>query len=292
MKQTLFSIVAFCLCFSVSATPPSLSANAIDLANGGLGFMRHMLSDECLPFNGAKESELENGTISETFFVPNQLGYWMMNAVLSVEARALHPALTYGFTTTELLDLLPCMLDKLEFMQENASYVDPQSGKIALFQTYDSFTGEALGSEFDRIVSMLDNAYLITALRLTANWLEDKDANLHNQAESILDQFDMDIWIDDDSLYLGGTNDPLVQPVDRIISESRLALVVALARGEMSPSLFSKILRYIQNDSVGNGSVAYLPFYGTALEIWVATALLPIELNTKLGCEIPPTTSK
>ncbi|MCB0643943.1 MAG: T9SS type A sorting domain-containing protein [Phaeodactylibacter sp.] len=292
MKNILVCLVAG---YILGAVTPAFGGNGSDslavvAANGGLHFLRVMLTDNCLPRNSATELELTNNSLSSEFFVPAQLGFWITAAVLSVEARQEYPELTFGFEQDELVLQLSCILNQLESILASDVYIDPLTGKKALFQVYYSLTGQApQGTDFEATVSMLDNLYLIVGLQTAANWLADIDPILQTQFEATLQAFDLGMWLEEDELYLGAPQNPIGGPkFDRILSEGRLALVAGLARGELPWETFLQLHRQSQfasqNALTSAGrAVAFLPFFGTALETYVPTLFLSSELNTVLG---------
>ncbi len=277
--------------------PPTQEVDslAIEVLQGWMNFIRVIFSEEnCLPRNEAFESQLESDSIESNTFVPNMIGYWMLAAVLSYEVKKLNPELTNGFDKQELLDKLYCVLDALDDILENHAFVDTQgTGKWALYQVH-NLNGEApLSNEFEQIVSMLDNVYLVTALKVVEIWSQSVDPILSNKIENTLQSFDISMWLQDDRYWShGGPMNPTpdgVPVVDRILAEGRMVYVTALARGEIDLANFVwglDQLRFLSQPytSPQGVYVEYLPYFGTSLEKWIVPNFLSVELKTKFGC--------
>src|SRR5439155_6116859 len=129
----------------------------------------------------------------------------------------------------------------------STAFTHAPTGAKALYQVHRVPGGEAPRStDFERTISLLDNAQLATGLQVTANYLrslaaqqldprvnpQDRQA-LANRIDAALGQFNCRIWFDNQSqnVHIGGPENPLLgSSLDRITSEARLAPVVALAR--------------------------------------------------------------
>ena len=265
------------------------------MASGAMGYLRRILDPVetgGLPRNEAKQSELNSGVFQSDFFVPAQVGHWMTAAILSHAWRMQDSSFTAGFSTEELLIHLNSTVSALETILDNHAFVDPQTGKKALYQVHKIVTGEApRRSDFESIVSMLDNAFLIVGLQVTASYVRPIDGGLADRIDLLLDEFDFGMWVQNGQMFLGAPENPRSGSIlNRIVTEGRIAVVAGRARGEISEADFEAILRAMHTNSVsrttpGGVEIAQLPFFGTALEIWAVTPFLSNELETRFGSE-------
>jgi hypothetical protein len=259
-------------------------------------FLRAILTPETtggLPRNEATQSQLTSGSFpAGDFFVPAQLGTWFVAAVLSHALRTREPAFTAGFSTAELRTHVEAAVTALEGILHEHAFTDAATGGKALYQVHRTPTGDApRGNSFERTVSLIDNTFLLVGLHVTAAYFKALDPALAARIAALLTQFDLRMWIDGATLRLGGPDNPRSgSVVDRILTEGRLAVVAALARGELAPAAFQALMQAMLANSPagvtpGGVRVAHLPFGGTALEIWAVTPYLATELRTRLGTD-------
>lgn len=260
-----------------------------------------------LPLNEATAAELDtlgSGQLvtRQSHFVPAQLGFWFTVAVGSHALRAADPDFTAGYDNAELISELDAAINKLEAIlaAPNNVYVDAQTGGKALYQRYDTQTGETLQrDDFERTVPLIDNAYLIAGLEVARQYLlrppagvDAGDAQtLAARLVAILSEFNLRMWFDGTDLRIGGrgTLDPRTgSAFNRITTETRLAPVLALARGELTETEFRDIVSRAVSAgqvgaNVGGQEVERTASGGTALETNVATMFLPHERSTMFG---------
>ncbi|MHC4404183.1 MAG: RHS repeat domain-containing protein, partial [Planctomycetota bacterium] len=279
-----------------------------EVAGKAMSFLRAVIDPVSgLPYNEATQAELDSGTgqFTASHFVPAQLGNWLTAAVLSnALARQLHSGVSTGYTDEELIDQLEITIESLEGILADHAFTDDQdaqaTGAKALYQAHDTHDGTLRDDDFGRKVSLLDNVQLIAGLEVAKDYLRrltpDLNGALAARAETLagkidaaLGEFDVGMWLDGGTLWLGDQNDPRAGTmVDRITSESRLAPVVALARGEITAEEFAAIvdatIRQSQSATTPGGvAVAQVPFDGNALQIWAVTPCLSRELSTFYG---------
>lgn len=296
--------LTFSILFMISPAERSYAAisdtGKIDsLLNGYYSFIKQILNAEsCLPHNEAELGELENNSISADFFVPAQLGFWITSAILGTEARLTYPGLTEAYTEVELLSRIDCVFSTIESILTNHAY-ESTNGKKAFYQAHKVDTGEAVNDAFGLTVSMLDNAYLIVSLTFAKEWLKERDNTLYERSESILDQFDLSMWISSepisgtgigfgytytvDSLFLGGVNCTVCgAEIDRFTAEARIAPIAALGRGEIDLTTMQELYNKFQISSIpittNSGITIDLPpYFGTVLETHVPSIFLSVE---------------
>jgi len=276
----------------------------------GMTVVRRLHSREVtggLPLNEATDTELDtlaSGQLvtRQAHFVPAQLGFWFTVAIGSHALRTANPDFAAGYDNAQLIDELNAAIGKLESILATPDnvYVDAQTGGKALYQRYDTQTGEKLHRDnFERTVPLIDNTYLIAGLEVARQYLLQSSAgidptaalSLANRLDTILAQFNLRMWFDGTDLRIGGrgTLDPRTgSTFNRIATETRLAPVLALARGELTQAEFRDIVgRAVSagqvGASVGGQMVERTAAGGTALETGVATTFLPHERSTLFG---------
>jgi len=244
-----------------------------------------------LPRNEASREELETRSFTSDFFVPGELGEWLAVAVMGHAMRTRDPSFVEGWTDAQFSTEVASVCDALEKILTSQAYGHPVGGKKALYQVHLVPGGEApRTSEFERIVSLLDNGPLMACLDLTAAYIRSTpslDSSLAARIDALSAQFDVRMWFSPGSgaLHIGEPENPAGGPVmDRIVSEGRLAAVTGLARGELSEEEFSRIIHFMLASSYGDGTHhQFLPFAGTGLEIWSPLPFLPEERCTYFG---------
>ncbi len=269
---------------------------ALRIAGGAVTVLRAVLDPQTtggLPRNEATERQLSSGEFPAVdFFVPAQLGAWTSAAILSHALRERRSEFRSGFSTDELLAYADAIVGAVERILEHHAFTDPVTGGKALYQVHYTPTGEApRGSPFERTISLLDNAALITGLDVASLYLQRLDPTLAARIDALLARFNLSMWVVGNAMRIGaqGTEDPRTGPMlDRIVSEGRLAAVAARARGEIDAGTFASIVQSMIAQSRSGASetgltIEYLPYVGTALEVWSATPYLSDELGSRLG---------
>lgn len=228
-------------------------------------------------------------------FVPAQMGQWLTTLVLAHAYSLENPEFEAGITDQEFLELLTANITALEYILENHAYTH-HTGKKAFFQRHNVPTGiPSYGDSFDQIISFLDNTYLVAGLEVVSAYLEREqvDAELTTRVHSVLAQFDLSMWVDEDGeMYqeLHPKEPFLRQQVDRILTEARLSPVVAFARDEISAATLSEtVAKWLSQSKSGSSlsgrRIEYMPYSGRALEVGVATAYLSNELRGRFARE-------
>ena len=308
MKKLIFLFYLFLILPVLIRCQPSeagtfLYSQSIDeLLRGNIKFVKSILHEDfCMPRNEAALSELQANEIRADHFVPAQLGFWITAAILSTDLGKLDPSFVEGYSEEEVISKLSCVLGSLEQILGEQAYI-AENGKKALYQVHKVDGRAPKGTDFEKTVSMLDNAYLILGLEFAKNWIEEKDPSLAIQIRTILSEFDPGMWISSDSissanfthsldrLFIGCAENSSCGPIfDRFTSEGRIMPVLALAHGvidsKMLERIFTQALMNSQDKTTTKGThIEKVPFFGTALEIFVPTIFLSNELETAYGC--------
>jgi hypothetical protein len=275
-----------------------------EVAGRAMQFLRAVIHPTSgLPHNEARQSELDaDGPFASDFFVPAQVGNFLAAATQSNQLRrsSVTTPFTAGYSDEELIDQLELTVGSLETILSTPGrvYEDMATGAKALYQVYDTATATPRDGAFDRIVSLLDNVQLLAGLHATVGFLVsdfpdtdpelmDRAGQLVSQINGLLSQFNVAMWLDNGVLRIGDTEDPSGGPMlDRITSEGRLAPVIGLGRGELTPLEFSANMQRMifeskQGASLGGVEVEKLPFFGTALEAFYPTAFLGLETQSQ-----------
>ncbi len=284
---------------SVSIDVLSLRGVASKVALSGIRYLRRVsdtVSTNGLPNNEATQNQLDSDVklFDGSFFVPSQLGYLSASIVASHKLQSTEANFSDGYSTSEMFSQLEVIADSLDRILAQFAYTDAQTGGKALYQVHRIPEGDApRATPFEKKVSLLDNAYLVAGLSVVTEYLKGLGSSdgsaLAARFTQIRSLFDFAMWHDGSNMRMGGEENPRSGVVlDRIVSEARLAVVLALAREEITTTEFiSAIDRMIRNSSpftTPNGlTIGALPFFGTALELWVPTAYLSSELSTDLG---------
>lgn len=299
----------FVYTFQVETSDQPPLAVVEEVAAGAMRFLRTVVDQTSgLPFNEATETELEAALESMTqsfasnFFVPAQLGNWLTVAVMShAYHRQTNGAFMDGMDDMELLDVLDKAATAISgiLTGDNTAFSGQTQGgddAKAFYQVHDTATGAPRTGPFDLKVSLLDNSQLITGMHLAEIYVqslvneldgEPKTAamNIVNKLGNSLGMFHLALWFDDGGgaaprFTLGDTDDPTAgSAVDRITSESRLAVVAARARDEITSEQFSQLIETMIGESKAGASgagtqVAKVPFFGTALEAFAIAPYL------------------
>ena len=281
---------------------PRLVMDAMSMAAGFMNTLREMVRPEAppdgtngLPINEVKQSELDDGTVPyESFFVPAAKGAWYTSAVLSHALRQASPTFTAGFTTAELLIQIDAAVASLEAILTTHAFVDDDlgdpaaTGGKAFYQVHNTPSGEApRGTTFEQTVSMADNVQLIAGLEVASQYLQNLEmseaTSLAGGIDAALAEFDLSMFWVGNVAKPGDAENPRGgdDPTGVLITESRLAPVVAFARGDIDQALFdatmTKTMRFtrVPNPASTPMPVEHLAPRGTALEIWAISPYLP-----------------
>jgi hypothetical protein len=283
---------------TIAVTVLSLDEVVQTIAAGAMRFLRAILDPATtggLPRNEATASQLDSGTFpAQDFFTPAQLGTWLTAAVLARRYREVNPAFTAGFTTTEYHTQVTAVVMALEHIlaTPTSHFADSRTGGKALYQVHLTPSGvPPRQTDFERTVPLLDNVVLFLGLYVAAGDLAPRDPMLAGRLTTLLGQFRLAMWVEGDTVYSGGPDNPRLMRVgERITALVRLPLVTLRASGTLTPAAFrTRILAMLAESQAtvtpGGVAVARLPFLGTASDIWAATPYLPVELTTRFGTE-------
>ena len=227
------------------------------------------------------------------FFVPSEIGVWLTTAILGHAYRTSHPNFTVAFDDAALTNYIGASVRAITNILAQYAFVDSVTTGKAFYQIHHTPTGVAPHeTDFEKTISLLDHGWLVAALHATALYMERIDTGLANQLKVALTNFNMGMWMSTNEpsmMMMGGPENPRGGgPMDRILSEGRLAAVTARARGEISKNTFEFLIKSMMAESspgiTEHGRlIQYLPYFGMALELWACTPYLTPEVDSVLG---------
>jgi hypothetical protein len=277
-------------------TPPEKFM--VDAASGAVRYLQAILDVDPagtggLPRDHAMISHLDSNSFPKAdFFVPSEIGVWMTTAILGHAYRTSHTNFTVAFDTAALTNYIGASVRAITNILAQYAYVDSVTMGKAFYQLHYTPTGSApRGTGFEKTISLLDHGWLLASLHATALYMKRIDEGLSDQLKAALTNFNMGMWMSTNglSMMIGGPENPRGGgPLDRILSEGRLAAVTARARGEISKDTFEFLIKSMMAASSPGVTEAghliqYLPYFGMALELWACTPYLTPELDSVLG---------
>lgn len=269
---------------TTAAVPAGCGGNLSGLARtvleGAVRFSR-MAVVEGAPVNQLTRSELCYGPpYTETTWVPAQMAQQLFVLVLAHALRQTDATFDAGPDDAALQCRLEAALGLLEsILADPARHADGP----ALYNVY-TLDGEVGHSDFARTVSLLDQTYLILALHTVAAYLQPLPwaTELTARARALADPLNLGPWantVDGCAEFtLGGDDDPTKGPaLDRLVTEGRAAIWLAVALGDITPSAGRCLVGRLMAQSIGlpdlGKKIEHVGFFGTSLEL--ITALLP-----------------